>query len=257
MSQGMRHEVENINAEASTGLQYCFVPPTVATLGGCRWQTDKWRPQRSTRAHTSGTREALESPLFFDTHKSTTMTDSNNPLVPLDANSLYICTSQLMANLGKFHWTLYVTDADGSATKYHWAQLPNAPIVGKAEGVVIEPLPAGVFSYSEDGIVRFGFWKITGFSPPSTKKVWEDLTIGIFDPPHAHGYKTVLENRMKGVSCRIWLVRMIDRMKAQGYIDDPRTGEQIHLGIAEKSTELEVAMSETGYVFQGSAIFSA
>ncbi|KAJ2919406.1 hypothetical protein MD484_g1047, partial [Candolleomyces efflorescens] len=147
-----------------------------------------------------------------------------------------------MAEVGKFHWSLYFTDDAGVATRCHWAVLP--PGSGKVEGVIIVP-NYPVTMYIDSFLVTFAFFKISGFTPPDFE-ITKQLAINAFDPPHTAGYATVVENRKKGLTCRTWAMKVYKRLLEAGFIqrDVSAAPDEIEALIRSKSIELEQRAAE-------------
>ena len=134
--------------------------------------------------------------------------DSDATLVPLLPSSLYICLVQIPIP-DKFHWALYIT-SQNAATCHQWTEHAGARAQGKAEGYKIDRFPIdGVTDTNPDNTQNIAFIRLNAYSPSE-----EDMTRlfdGIFE-----GYATIFENRRKGVTCRTWLMRALERMRVAG-----------------------------------------
>jgi hypothetical protein len=138
---------------------------------------------------------------------------TSNPPIALEANSLYIATSQIMAP-GKFHWAFYLTDAAGVATKHHWYQAPAG--TGYAESYqyrVIDP----VATYSNTGVATFVYLKVRGFTSPGAT-IFREVASTAFPEEIRFGFGSVRDNRQANLSCRTWVMRVLDRLINLGYI---------------------------------------
>ncbi|VDB92010.1 unnamed protein product [Peniophora sp. CBMAI 1063] len=147
--------------------------------------------------------------------------------IPLQPFSLYIALVQIPIP-DKFHWALYITDAHGLATCHQWTEHVGALAQGKAEGYKIDVLPL-VTDMAENYVQNIAFIRLGAYvspsAPPSQSEsrpdnVDVDLTgymtrlfDGIFE-----GYATIFENRKKGVTCRTWLMRALERLRTAGHL---------------------------------------
>ncbi|KAF9072298.1 hypothetical protein BDP27DRAFT_1418205 [Rhodocollybia butyracea] len=120
--------------------------------------------------------------------------------VPLEPDSLYIATSQIFGELGKFHWVLYFTGASGAgATRYQWS--PNVR-GDTAEFTECDTIDTPT-TFTRTGTTIFAFVKIHGYIPISLNDL-APLCANVFDP--ADRYSTVYENRRNNMTCRTWLL---------------------------------------------------
>ncbi|KAG7442794.1 uncharacterized protein BT62DRAFT_935525 [Guyanagaster necrorhizus] len=108
---------------------------------------------------------------------------SSNPIVPLEPNSLYIATNQLINHLARFHWAFYKTDENGKATTYEWTELP--PRSDRFEGVTVT-------NYTKKLSVIFAFMKVKGMK---TMLDQEKMAMQVFTGPNRLGFTSLLENR--------------------------------------------------------------
>lgn len=188
---------------------------------------------------------------------STAQNDPANPLVLLEPNSLYVSTNQLIAQIGKFHWVLYITDEKGIATKHHWAVLPaNSSTIEGPVSEIVHP----VTTYSKtEGIAAFAFFRIEGFTPtPDMDDVLHKIFHNVFDPPYPLGYTTVPENRKNGISCRTWAMCVCKELMKAGHIvraDSDNDVNKIEKFVTDKSVEIELLSSVEG-AFNSSVVLA-
>lgn len=136
-------------------------------------------------------------------------------VIPLHPDSLYICLVQIPIP-DKFHWALYITDPQGIATCHQWTEHVGARDAGKAEGYKIDVLPV-VTDMTESNAQNIAFVRIGAYRPPATSspEYMTRLFDGIFE-----GYATIFENRRKGITCRTWLMRALERLRCAGHLSD-------------------------------------
>ncbi|KAJ7445784.1 hypothetical protein B0H11DRAFT_402140 [Mycena galericulata] len=123
----------------------------------------------------------------------------------LEPASLYVTTTQLAE--AKFHWALIATDANCSAIRHHWHEKPY--LQGLAEGYGHQK----VQPKSLTGRVVLGYFKIKGFTPPSSA-VFAEICKTTFDSSHS----TVQLNRIHGITCRTWVLEVLSTLCERGYI---------------------------------------
>ncbi|KAJ6618287.1 hypothetical protein B0H10DRAFT_2030168 [Mycena sp. CBHHK59/15] len=124
----------------------------------------------------------------------------------LDPASLYVTTTQLAE--AKFHWALIVTDANCSATRYHWFEKPDTS-GNLAEGYGFQ----SVQPKSLTGRVVLGYFKIRGYTSPSAG-IFAEICQATFQT----SYPTVYENRRNGITCRTWVFQVLSTLCTLGYI---------------------------------------
>ncbi|THU91872.1 hypothetical protein K435DRAFT_576608, partial [Dendrothele bispora CBS 962.96] len=129
--------------------------------------------------------------------------------VTLEANSLYVSLTQLMSQ--GFHWSIYVTDAYGTATRYHWRQVRSRTTVTS---------PIEVFSYETLACItettrglnlNLAFVKIEAFTAPRGATP-DNYYVPLFRSIFATSYPTVMQNRRQGITCRTWVFAALERL---------------------------------------------
>lgn len=177
---------------------------------------------------------------------------SNNPIITLEANSLYIATSQIFGATGKFHWVLYLTDASGVATKLHWVVLGANHSSGKYEGVVITVEPTT--TYSTDFAITFAYLKVKGFVSPGLE-AFKKIALEAFPEDQRLGYATLYENRAAGLTCRTWILHILSSIQEAGWLqrkETPRWFEEmvtsISVGLEEKVANGELTASRVAAI---------
>ncbi|KIY53889.1 hypothetical protein FISHEDRAFT_68458 [Fistulina hepatica ATCC 64428] len=162
----------------------------------------------------------------------------SNPPVSLERNSLYIATSQLRDAFGQaFHWSLYLTDSFGKATKYHWVTAPEhrVRITGCAEDVVFGPIDP-INSFSNNMSMTLGFFKIDGVAPVDPTTMYQ-VAMHAFST----SYPTVVGNRRHGLSCRTWVRQVLIKLHQGGYIqrNEHFSAQMIENAVRDRSLQLE------------------
>ncbi|KAF5314279.1 hypothetical protein D9619_011842 [Psilocybe cf. subviscida] len=165
------------------------------------------------------------------------MSASPNPEVTLLADSLYIATNQIMAPSGLFHWSMYITDSAGKATKYEWADLPPHTGTGKAEGLVITRVDP-VSTYSQNFVITFAMTHVNGYIPPPAPFL-EHLFANVFEEPYTLGYGSIQENRRNNLTCRTWAMTVYAKLVEAGYIGRTESRDDLEAFVKAKSIALE------------------
>lgn len=166
-----------------------------------------------------------------------------NPMIPLEANTLYIATSQLMAQPGKFHWAFFLMDAIGTATKHHWAEIVGGGDYAEAyQARVVNP----VRTYSTNFVATFAYLKVRGFVFPS-EEFFAEVARNAFPEDRRLGFKTVKENRWAGLTCRTWVLSILSHYKKLNYLKRDETMEWFEEQVTKISAEMEErGMNEGG-----------
>ena len=179
------------------------------------------------------------------------MSGSNtNPEISLEANSLYIATSQLMGQLGSFHWSFFLTDAAGTATKHHWAETRGGKYVESYQTHVVNP----VSTYSTNFVATFAYLKVCKFVSPGGE-AFAELARKAFPEDKRLGFKTIKENCRANLTCRTWVLSILSQLKKSGYLKHEETEEwfeeqvkNISIGIEECSVEGGLEKSFVGKI---------
>lgn len=134
--------------------------------------------------------------------------------ISLAPSSLYVCLTQLMGP--GFHWSLYITDASGVATRYHWREVPGRrgaddPIEEFAYGV-IKP----VTEITRGNNFNLAFIKISAYVPHEGMQ--PEYFVALFKGVFTTSYSSVRENRQHQISCRTWLMAALQRMRVAGHL---------------------------------------
>jgi len=143
-----------------------------------------------------------------------------NKVIELDPNSLYISLTQIL-NPG-FHWSLYITDIHGVATKHHWSG--KSPVEeesrhhsfarkGPAE-MYSHPQTHPVMQRTKSHNLNLAFIFISSYDPPK----------GEFDFPKLFGsiftsHPNVWQNRQNGISCRTWVMKALEALHSRGLLN--------------------------------------
>ncbi len=161
--------------------------------------------------------------------------------VQLEPSSLYVVTTQTMGPVGKFHWAFYLTDSKGGATRLHWTTSGYGAATAEHVGYYYISQPS---TYTEEAGVAFAFVKISGLEPTMGVDDLLQMFQGIFDP--ADGFPSIRENRARGITCRTWLLRVVEKLVKAGWIRRPDGSpamENMEAFIVEKSMEQEALVS--------------
>lgn len=162
---------------------------------------------------------------------------STNPVITLEANSLYIATSQIFGELGKFHWILYLTDAAGVATELQWVTLEANHPSGKWEGVVIETVDQTT-TYLKNYAVVFAYMKVKGFTSPGLEP-FKKVALEAFPEDKRLGYATLQENRAAGLTCRTWVLYVLSHIQDAGWLQRKETPQWFEETVKSISVGLE------------------
>lgn len=165
------------------------------------------------------------------------MATYSNPVITLEANSLYIATSQIFSEAGQFHWALYLTDAAGIATKLHWINLGAGHPSGKWEGVVITTIDPTT-TYSRSFAVTFAYLKVGGFTTPGLE-AFRRIAHEAFPADRRQGFATLQQNRMTGLSCVTWVLYVLASLQTAGWLrraETPQWFEQTVVNISHVQT---------------------
>lgn len=131
--------------------------------------------------------------------------DMSNVKIPLESNSLYICTIPLTGLA--FHWALIHIDSAGIHTRHHWAATtPN--ILGR-EDYVENSLPHGAFSQTGNNKI-LGYFKIVDCALLDIA-TFRDVCKQVFPT----SYPTVAENRRQAITCRTWIIHIITKIMSE------------------------------------------
>ncbi|KAG6812176.1 hypothetical protein H0H92_004044 [Tricholoma furcatifolium] len=164
----------------------------------------------------------------------------SNPIITLQPDSLYIATNQIFTQSGKFHWSLYLTDSSGHATKHHWVQVYGSQY---AEAYRVEVVP--IRTYSSDAVATFAYLKVLGFTPPE-KHIFDEAVTMAFPKPYRMGLGTVKDNRQANLTCRTWLFGVLRELANRGCLERSETLEALEQKVTEISTKLENESVNTG-----------
>ncbi|TFY72128.1 hypothetical protein EVG20_g884 [Dentipellis fragilis] len=135
--------------------------------------------------------------------------------IQLEPNSLYVCLTQLL--VPGFHWSIYITDSKGTATRYHWRQVnsrqaPTDPIEEFTYNV-INPIT----EMTRGNNLNLAFIKITAYTAPRGGS--SDYFVSVFQGVFPDSYSTVRENRRNQLTCRTWVMCALEKLRAAGIIN--------------------------------------
>lgn len=120
--------------------------------------------------------------------------------VPLERDSLYICTVQLAT--GAFHWAIILTDDNAHAVRHHWYQVAGRPYAEAYGSQVITP------ATRTGNSAVLGYYKLDGYAPcPDFVHVCRTVFTS-----HA----TVDQNRAAGLTCRTWILEVLKGLYIKG-----------------------------------------
>ncbi|KAJ7632247.1 hypothetical protein FB45DRAFT_702371, partial [Roridomyces roridus] len=124
----------------------------------------------------------------------------------LEPDSLYITTTQLSE--AKYHWSLCRTGSScNEAVRHHWHEKPHLPNHPVAEGYGFQRIQPR----SLTGRVVLGYFKLSGYTPPSST-VWAEICETTFET----SYPTVQLNRVHGITCRTWVLKVLSTLCERG-----------------------------------------
>ncbi|KAI0061478.1 hypothetical protein BV25DRAFT_762446 [Artomyces pyxidatus] len=171
-------------------------------------------------------------------------TSSGNTVVSLEVESLYIATSQIVADPGKFHWSFYLTDSAGIATQHQWTELRSDANKRYCEGYlssIVDP----VTTYSSNFQGTFAFFKVRGFRF-SGQQAFARVASQAFSEDRWLGFASVKKNRDAGLSCRTWVMSILGRLKTEGYLEREETPEWFEEQVKRASIAAEDAVMRAG-----------
>lgn len=154
----------------------------------------------------------------------------SNPVVKLSANSIYISTSTILSD--GFHWSLFVTDGNARATRHDWAQ---SGIIEKYRCKKIDPTK----TYSTNNAVLV-YLKVGGCSPPDANKM-DEICRSVFP---GGSKPTVRENREAGMTCRTWLLQVLEVLYEEGFVVRENGIQGIEAKVRKISAENEQKLAE-------------
>lgn len=176
---------------------------------------------------------------------------SFGPIIALEENSLYICTRQIMSDVGKFHWSFFLTNSSGIATELQWCSVNPKDYGGKCEAVTIGTVHP-VTTYTKDYIMMFAYLKVEGFDSPGLEPV-KAVALEAFPEDKRLGYADWQENRAAGLSCRTWVRCVMEIMQTKGWLRRSESPQWFEDKVKEISMDLEekVARNELDASFVG------
>ncbi|TFY57175.1 hypothetical protein EVJ58_g7186 [Rhodofomes roseus] len=136
----------------------------------------------------------------------------NNPTVVLEANALYICLTQLMSD--GFHWALFITDAQGKATRHHWSQDQRRREQSDPYEVYTHARIDPVTEITKGLNMNLAFIKVSAFVAPPAPYDY----VSLFSTVFPETYTTLRGNRTHGTTCRTWAMRALQKLREQGLI---------------------------------------
>ncbi|KAJ7756822.1 hypothetical protein DFH07DRAFT_473421 [Mycena maculata] len=153
-------------------------------------------------------------------------------LAPL---SLYVTTTQLSE--AKFHWALIATDANCSAIRHHWHEKPNLRDLAEGYGFQrVQPK-------SLTGRVVLGYFKIRGYIAPSPATFAE-----ICESTFETSYSTVQLNRINGITCRTFVLKVLSTLCARGFITGYEGTIQNFVECLERVITEQSRMADNAYL---------
>jgi len=138
----------------------------------------------------------------------------------LQPDTLYVVTQTIpTAEFQAFHWFLLLTDARGGATTYQWAEPKGG--TGDAEERYIRVAERSYTHVTQNPSI-LGYFRVAGFeAAPMTMlenaeetSSFESAFENVF-PVH---YSTMHANREHGLSCRLWVLRVLAALQARGFL---------------------------------------
>ncbi|KDQ20731.1 hypothetical protein BOTBODRAFT_183467 [Botryobasidium botryosum FD-172 SS1] len=158
---------------------------------------------------------------------------ASDPVVILEPNSLYVATETIMAD--GFHWAIFITDAQGIATRHQWAEnLKRSSEPEKYLMDVVDP----VTTYMNNRCM-LGHFKIMGYTPPADSKVVHDICRTAFPTSFA----TWKENRKHKMTYRTWILKVLGSLQDIGVISRSDLVEGVEGIITSQSRALETRLS--------------
>lgn len=175
----------------------------------------------------------------------------SGPKIYLEPSSLYISTQVILAETGKYHWAIYVTNLDGYAIKYHWATLERSDLNLPVEGLKVGSVNP-VTTYSRAYTLTLGFFKVDGYRPIGSDDMLE-ITKTAFPEQYQFGFSSIRENRRHGLSCRTWVLAVLGKLHGLGYLRRQEGPQYFEDAIKNYSAELEQQVAQ-GFLEQSAVI---
>ncbi|KAL4254624.1 hypothetical protein ABKN59_005161 [Abortiporus biennis] len=155
---------------------------------------------------------------------------SQNPIVPLEPNSLYICLNQILVP-GRYHWALYITGGispSGTVAERHeWCEVRNRSSKDDPVEAYMHYKVNPVGEITErDFQFTLAVIKITAYVPPGPSASNTGDSESHFDfvdlfsnpPIFEESYSNWMINRKKGINCRVWVLKALERLRLNGLI---------------------------------------
>ncbi|KZT08753.1 uncharacterized protein LAESUDRAFT_757467 [Laetiporus sulphureus 93-53] len=175
-----------------------------------------------------------------------------NPVLPLLPSSLYVTLSTLLQK-GSFHWSLWITDAAGRATRHHWAERKgrreaNEPV----EEYTTRVVPV-VFTFTGTNSMILALIKIAGYNPPDNAFDF----VGHFKTVFPDTYTDIRSNRRNGTSCRTWAMKALTLLQEKGIVIRPGPVAQVEQARGSDGEILRETMNAPHWVASPTATSDA
>ncbi|KAI0789227.1 hypothetical protein C8Q75DRAFT_821283 [Abortiporus biennis] len=160
--------------------------------------------------------------------------------ITLSPNSLYICLTQIMSP--GFHWSLYITDSTGLATRYHWVEVRTrrqaADPIEEYTRAVINPVRGVTGGFR----LNYTFVKIRSYTAPTTPFDFH----AIFSTIYTTSYNNVRDNREHGIRCGNWVMTALQYLYLYGLLQlNEGQIKEIQTVMTAKGEELEHKVATT------------
>lgn len=171
-----------------------------------------------------------------------------NPIVTLQANSLYINTRQMLNLPGKFHWALYLTDSHAKSTKFCWQEVKLAEFTGKYETLQITEVEDVQIFFAN--LANLTFLRLRSLTLPNLES-FHRIVSEAFPEGKRLGFATMQENRQAGISSRTWVTHVIAALKTNGCLVRAESAKEIEDIVTELSIEMEDIFEEVNSPYVG------
>ncbi|KAK0205065.1 hypothetical protein DFS33DRAFT_729628 [Desarmillaria ectypa] len=152
--------------------------------------------------------------------------------VPLDPDSLYVCTVQLAT--GAFHWAIIITDANSRAVRHHWYQVSGRPYAETYGSQTVTP------ATRTGNSAVLGYYKLEGYVPC---RDFIDICRSVFT-----SYATVDENRAHNMTCRTWILQVLMGLYDKGSFPGRKENRSEFISLVETKIKTMSTQADNNFL---------
>jgi len=182
----------------------------------------------------------------------------------LEPSSLYVATQTIpTSGFQAFHWFILVTNAEGATTSHQWAESKGG--TGDTAEKYIRITAPTCAAYTKNPSI-VSYFRVKGYLGPGDGSGTgtpggddamdtdadaagvaqeADAFAEAFEDVFPQHYGTMHENRQHGLSCRVWVLRVLQALQRSGFIHRPDDVAGIEGRIKATSAEQEEALMKT------------